>query len=99
MCYPEKNVTGNQSPFMNKKLSKPIKKRSKLRNLFPKNRTEKNRNNYVKQRHLCVTLLRKSKRGFLGSLSETDLCDNKKFWGLAKLYYQMKLFLMRKSLS
>ena len=27
---------------------------------------------------------RKSKRKFLGSLNETDLCDNKKFWGVDK---------------
>ena len=58
----KKYVKGNQSPFMNKMLSKAIMQRSKLRNLFLKKRTEENRNNYVKQRNLCVTLLRKSKR-------------------------------------
>ena len=47
---------------MNKTLSKAIKKRSKLGNVFLKKRTEENRNNYVKQRNLCLTLLRKSKR-------------------------------------
>ena len=66
---------------MNKMLSKAIMQRSKLRNLFPKKRTEENRNSYDKQRNLCVTLLRKSKREFFGSLNETDFCDNKKFWG------------------
>ena len=58
----KKYVRGNQSPFMNKTLSKVIMQRSKLRNLFLKKRTEENRNNYVKQRNLCVTLLQKSKR-------------------------------------
>ena len=58
--------------------------RSKLRNLFLKKKTEENRNNYVKQRNLCVTLLQKSKREFFGSLNETHLCDNKKFWGVVK---------------
>ena len=64
VIFPQKKkyVRGNQSPFMNKKLSKAIMQRSKLRNLFLKKRTEENRNNYVKQRNLCVTLLRKSKR-------------------------------------
>ena len=66
---------------MNKILSKAIMQRSKLRNIFLKNRTE-NRNNYAKQRNLCVTLLRKSK--FYGNLNEKKLCDNKKFWGLVK---------------
>ena len=58
--------------------------RSKLRNLFLKKTTEKNRNYHVKQRSLCVTLLRKNKREFFGNLNETDLCDNKKFWGVVK---------------
>ena len=57
-------VRGNQSPFMNKTLSKAIMQRSKLRNLFLKKRTKENRNNYVRQRNLCVTLLQKIKREF-----------------------------------
>ena len=77
-------VRGNQSPFMNKTLPKAILQRSKLRNIFLKNRTEENRNNYAKQRNLCVTLLRKSKREFYGNLNEKKLCDNKKFWGVVK---------------
>ena len=61
-------VGGNQLFFMNKALSKAIMQRSKLRNHFLKNKTEENRNNYVKQRNLCVTLLWKFKREFF----ETD---------------------------
>ena len=57
----EKYVRGNQSPFMNK----AIMQRSKLRNLLLKKRTEEKRNNYVKQKNLCVTLSRKSKETFL----------------------------------
>ena len=80
----KKYVRGNQLPFMNKTLSKAIMQRSRLRNLFLKKRTEENRNNYVKQRNLCVALLRKSKREFFGSLNETHFCDNKKFWCVVK---------------
>ena len=69
---------------MNKTLPKAIMQRSKLRNLFLKKRTEEKRNNYVKQRNLCVKFLRKSKREFFESLNETHLCDNKKFWGVVK---------------
>ena len=65
--------------------------RSKLRNLSLKKRTEENRNNYVKQKNLCVTLLRKSNREFFGSLNETNLCDNKKFWGAVKLLLSNKV--------
>ena len=69
---------------MNKTLPKAIMQRSKLRNIFLKNRTEENRNNYAKQRNLYVTILRKSKREFYGNINEKKLCDNKKFWGVVK---------------
>ena len=58
--------------------------RSKLRNIFFGNRTEKNRINYAKQGNLWVALLRKNKREFYSNLNEKKLCDNKKFWGVVK---------------
>ena len=54
---------------MNKALSKAIMQRSKLRNIFLKNKTEENRNNYRKQRNLCAILLKKSEREFYGNLN------------------------------
>ena len=77
-------LKGNQPPFMNKTLVKAIMVRSKLGNVFLKNKTEENRSNYSKQRNLCVTLLRKSKREYFGNLNEKKLCDNKKFWNVVK---------------
>ena len=72
---------------MNKTFSKAIMQRSNLRNIFLKSRTEENRNDYTKQRNLCVTLLRKSKREFYGNLNEKKICDNKKYWGVVKPAY------------
>ena len=69
---------------MNKTFSKAIMQRSNLRNIFLKSRTEENRNDYTKQRNLCVTLLRMSKRVFYGNLNEKKICDNKKYWGVVK---------------
>ena len=69
---------------MNKTLEKAIMVRFKLRNVFLKNKTEENRSNYSKQRDLCVTLLRKSKREYFGNLNDKNLCDNKKFWSVVK---------------
>ena len=63
----KKYVRSNHLPFMNKNLSKAIMLRTKLRNIFLKNRTEENKNRYTKQRNLCVTLLRKSKRGYFNN--------------------------------
>ena len=80
----KKYQRGNQSPFMNRSLSKARLLRSKFRNISLKNRTEENRRNYSKQRDLCVALLRKSKREYFGNLDEKKVCHNKKFWSVVK---------------
>ena len=59
-----KYLRGEQQPFMNKELSKAIMKRSGSRNIYIKSRISNNRNNYVKQRNLCVNILRKTKRNY-----------------------------------
>ena len=64
-----KYARGNHSPFINKNLSKAIMLRTKLSNIFLKNRTEKNKDRYTKQRNLCATLLRKSKREYFNNLN------------------------------
>ena len=64
---------------MNETLTKAIMHRSKLRNIFLKNRTEENRKNYAKQRNLCVTLLQKSKRKYFGNLDEKKYVTIKNF--------------------
>ena len=53
----KKYIRGNNSPFMNRILSKEIIKRSRLRNLFSKSKSEADKKNYVKQRnYLCLCL-------------------------------------------
>ena len=62
----KKYVRGNQSPFMNKTLSKAIMQRSKLRNISLKNRTEKNRNEVTWNRGTYVLhFLEKVKENFM----------------------------------
>ena len=80
----KKYVRGNQAPFMNKDLSKAIMVRTRLRNIFLKNGTEENKINYNKQRNLCVSLLRKSKRDYCQNLNVNSVCDNEKFWKVVK---------------
>ena len=75
----KKYVRGNHSPFMNKSLSKAIMVRTRLRNIFLKNRNKENKINYSKQRNLCVTLLRKSKREYYQNLREDKVCVKKNF--------------------
>ena len=76
----KKYVRGNQSPFMNKTLSKAIMLRTNPRNKFLKNRSNENKTNYVKQRNHCVSLLRKTKREYYSNLDGKKICDNKTFW-------------------
>ena len=54
-------VRANNSPFMNKTLSKAIMTRSRLRNKFIKNPTQENKINYTKFRNYCTGLSRKEK--------------------------------------
>ena len=55
----KKYVRGNHSPLINKNLSEAIMLRTKLKNIFLKNRTEENKDRYTKQRNLCNTFAKK----------------------------------------
>ena len=71
-------------PFMTKQLSKETMKRSRLRNNFLRNRTEENKILYNRQRNYCVSLLRKSKKGYYENLNIKNVTDNKLFWKSVK---------------
>ena len=57
----KKYARANHMPFMTKELSHEIMKRTRLRNLFLKSKTEETRMLYVNQRNKCVSLLRRIK--------------------------------------
>ena len=80
----KKYIRGNNAPFMNKTLSKEIMKRSNLRNKYLKSRSEEDRQRFRKQRNLCVSLLRKTKRSYYSNLNEKNVIDNRKFWKTVK---------------
>ena len=63
----------------------------RMRHIFLKNMSEKNKIYYNKQRNLCVTLLRKSKREYYQNLSVENICDNKKFWKVVKPLLSSKI--------
>ena len=54
----------NQTPYMNKKLSKEIMKRCRLRNKFLNTRSDLERKAYNNQINYVVSLLRKEKNNF-----------------------------------
>ena len=77
----------DNSPFMSKALRKAIMHRTKLKNIYNKQRTDVNWENNKKQRNFCVTLLRRIKNHYFQNLNVKDLSDNKKFWKTVKPYF------------
>ena len=61
----QKQIRGNQSPFMNKDILKAIMTRTRSRNRFLKERTQMNRLAYKKQRSYCVSLTRQNKNNIM----------------------------------
>ena len=64
----KKTVRGNHSPFINKEISEAILNRTQLRNIYLKLRTTESKLACTKQRNHCVTLIRKGKKEYYGSL-------------------------------
>ena len=69
---------------MNKKLSKEIMKRSRLRNKFLNTKSDIDRKAYNKQRNYVVSLLRNEKMNFYSSLDTKVVTDNGTFWKTVK---------------
>ena len=86
----KKYIRANNSPFMNKPLSKAIMFRSKLRNKYLKLKTIKSRNAYKKQCNYCVSLLRKTKKEFYENLNPRLIADIKTFWKQVKPFFSDK---------
>ena len=75
---------------MNKELSKAIMARSRLRNKSLKLKTEDARIAHKKQRNVCVSLLRKTKKTFYEHLNPGLISDDKKFWKQVKPFFSDK---------
>ena len=75
-------VRANQSHFMNKKLSKEIMKRSRLRKKFLNTKSDIDRKAYNKQGNYVVSLLRN--KNFYSSLDTKVATDNRTFWKTVK---------------
>ena len=76
---------------MTKEVRKAIIIRSKLRNKFLKDKNEQSRNDYRKQRNLCVAFVRRAKQQYFSSLDLNLIADNKKFWKTVKPLFSDKI--------
>ena len=81
----------NHKPFMNNEISKGIMTRTRLQNRFLKNRSIRNRDLFRKQRNLCVSVLRESKKDYFSNLNVKQITDNKHFWKTVKRFLSNKV--------
>ena len=75
---------------MKKSLRKATILRSKLRNGFLKEKTDESKSLHNKQRNICVSLLRKTKRNYYAQLDNKTATENRKFWKAVVLCFQRK---------
>ena len=79
ICFFEKEVSaGNYATFMTKEVRKAIIIKSKLRNIFLKYKNEQSRNDYQKQRNLCVAFSRRTIQQYFSRLDLSLFAYKKK---------------------
>ena len=76
---------------MTKDLHKAIMKCFRFRSKFLRNRTDISRDEYKKQRHVCVSLLKKAKKDYFANLDIKSVTDNKNFWETVKTLFSNKV--------
>ena len=75
---------------MNKKLSKEIMTRFRLRNKSLKTKTDANRKAYNKRKNYCLSLFRREKKSFFNNLDTKNIVDNKRFRQTFKPFFSDK---------
>ena len=75
---------------MSKTLRKGIMKQSKLRNTFNKKRSSENWQSYKRQRNICSSILKSTKKTFFRTLNINEITDNRKFRKTVKPFFTGK---------
>ena len=70
----KKYLRANHASFVTKELRKAIMLRTRLRNIYLKQRTETTKVAYNQQRNKCVSILKKSKKSYFESLDAKFVC-------------------------
>ena len=65
----QKHARDNQMPFFNKELSKAVMTQTKLQNILLQNWNRENRIRYTKQRNLCLSFRKTTKRRYYENLN------------------------------
>ena len=75
---------------MTNTIYKAIMLRSKLRNKSRRLKTIEFKEAYKRQRNICVSLIRDTKKKFYENLNPKLITDNRKFWGQVKPFFSNK---------
>ena len=86
----KKILRHNNNGFMTKELRKEIMLQSKLKSKFNKEGNHINWCNYKRQRNRCLSILRKTKKGYFNSLNIKQVSHNKLFWKSVKIFLSDK---------
>ena len=84
-------IKSNQGRFMTKYLYKAIMKSSRLKKMFLRDKTDISKEEYKKQKNLCVSLLKKAKKDHFANLDLKSVTDNKKFRQTVKPLFSNKV--------
>ena len=87
-----KYTRANNSVFMAKELKAAIMQRSKLRKKISKERTNDSKHLYDRQKNLCVSLLRNTKKDYFKQWNNKVVSDNRKFWQTISPLFSEKAF-------
>ena len=86
----KKYVRANEGPFITKELRKEITKRTKLLNIYRRDKSFRSRQAYRRQRNICTSLCKRNKKDYYSNLHPSCVTSNKKFWKSVKPLFSEK---------
>ena len=86
----KKYVMATEGPFMTKELRKEIMKRTKILNIYRRDKSFRSRQAYRRQRNICTRLCKRNKRDYYNNLHPSCDTSNKKFWKSVKPLFPEK---------
>ena len=95
----KKHIRENHTNFVTKDLRKALMLRSRLQNIFLKERSLESKKAYKKQRHNFVKMVKKAKRVHFQNIILSEITDNKKFWKTVSPLFGSKVKTNQKYIS
>ena len=95
----KKHIRENHANFVTKDLRKALMLRSRLQNIFLKERSLESKKAYKKQRYNFVKMVKKAKRVHFQNIILSEITDNKKFWKTVSPLFGSKVKTNQKYIS